>query len=314
MPGGEEDTPIRPFQANVDAGIAAPCPDLPLLQLKEPPIDFTSAPPLTDHIEFNSMARTVEEYKFSGKKALTSVLEQLTSYLQARVASDELELFCLSLHHLFNNLDTLYCHALASLNDSAYAARSISESGYDLYSRQHIWTHLQVIRRVMRSIEPLCKLLATMTSTLLGDLEASDQFRGSGFESWAALGNTTADASWLQMPEDVWEQMEEALCESVGCWQQSLANQPLLVEQFAQSAVPRLTLERLDSLFKGMLESAVALFGDILPGFHLVIWNGDIELAAHLLDLAQQVDHILFLSDRLRDPLLLFLDCFGAIT
>lgn len=313
MPGGEEDTQVSPFQTKIDSRLPAPRSDLPSIQMNVSAMDFMSAPQLTDHIEFSCMAHTVEEYKFAGKQALTSVLEQLTSYLQARVASDELELFCLSLHHLFNNLDTLYCHALVSLNDSAFAAHSISDSGYDLYSRQHIWTQLQVIRRVLRGIEPLCKLLATMTSTLLGDLEDSDQFRGAGFESWAVQGRTVADAPWFQMPEETWEQMVVALSESVGCWQQCLANQPLLAAQFAQSSVPVLTLERLDSLFKGVLECAIALFGDILPGFHLVIWHGDTELAAHLLDLAQQVDQMLFLTEKLRDPLLVFLDCFGAI-
>lgn len=313
MQGGEENTRVRPPQDEAGAEQSASRYDLASIQITSSPADLSSSPVLTDHIEFSSLAHTVEEYKLGGKLALTKILEQLSTYLQVRVASDELELFCLSLQHLFSDLDTLYCHALISLNDSTYAAHSISESSYDLFSRQHIWTQLQVIRRVLRSLEPLCKLLATITATLLGDLENSAPFSDASIEFWEVQGKQADELPWAQLPEEDWEQTVVALCESVGCWQQCLANQPPFATQFSRTIVSPQLLGRLDSLFKSLLECGGALFGDILPGFHLVIWHGDTELAAHLLDLAQQVDQMLFLSQKLRDPLLALLDCFSAV-
>src|SRR5579875_3458832 len=87
---------------------------------------------------------------------------------------------------------------------------------------------------------------------------------------------------------------------------------PSFQEQFPQPALAVYGLTELDTAFAVLLDSAGAIFGDILPNFRLVGPEDSEEISALLFDLMQQSDQMLVQFEVTLEPLTSLLRYFAA--
>ena len=73
------------------------------------------------------------------------------------------------------------------------------------------------------------------------------------------------------------------------------------------------TVSQLDEAFNVLLDSAAAIFGDILPSFQALSTDNDEIIATLLFDLMQQSDQLLIQFDKALEPLYALIDYFSLI-
>ena len=265
------------------------------------------------------------ESVFAGTAGLAVILGQLVACFSGHADVDDLDVLSFSLHHLFCRIDFLYRTVLPGLtkvstSDNSVYARSTSASpsiaglapSDDLLYRQCIWTQLQMIKHVLARMEPLCLLLSDSTACILDALDK----RG---KPLPASGNPDSEEpgqdderEWLHsaVSTERWKHAITALTDSLRDWQQSYNEFAPFIVQFASlmPAVP--SLKQLDVVFNTLLDTANALFGDVLPRLQSV---DDVEATVTLLfDMMQQSDYLVVQFDALREPLHTLIGCFAV--
>jgi hypothetical protein len=95
-------------------------------------------------------------------------------------------------------------------------------------------------------------------------------------------------------------------------WQEQHHKLASFLQQFAQPTLATGSLNELDTAFAILLDSAGAIFGDILPNFRMVGPDDKEEISALLFDLMQQSDQMLVQFEVTLEPLTSLLRHFAA--
>lgn len=264
---------------------------------------------------------------------LATILGQLVAYFNGRADIDDMDVLSFSLHHLFCRVDFLYRKALPALTESTTLAVPVAQAmpadqvrqaparqaqSNPLPWRQRIWLQLQAINRTLDRMEPLCHLLSDATECMLDSFDQTSEIltlaengeplalpvaaqpdQGSEVEGYLQ------GMPLLMVDQQRWDQAFNAVTQSLLAWQkQHQALIPFAV-QFASVAATTPTVVELDAAFATILDSAGAIFGDILPGFRTILAGEGVDaaVAALLFDLMQQSDQLLIQFDTTLEPL-----------
>ena len=271
---------------------------------------------------------------------LAVILGQLVAYFHNRAHIDDLDVLSFCLHHLFCRVDYLYETALprlAALSQSEARAGAPGEYGIStsqatrndarrsVRHRQQVWTQLQTINRTLDRMEPICHLLSDSTECILERFDASTDMVGLiEPEPGDELVGKPTDRPAEQDGEDAvnlvltdagrWDQAFAAITHSLLNWQGNYSKLAPFTVQFAPllQAIP--LLPEIDAALATILDSAGAIFGDILPGFRAILEADEAMIAALLYDLMQQSDHLLVKFDTTLEPMNMLIKYYAVST
>jgi len=214
------------------------------------------------------------------RKWLTMLLEGFFLYFQERAEKNDMEALIFCLHHLYCCIDDLYQSVLPALTTST----AEQQSGSMLSRRYRTWTHLREMQHSLEQIESLYHLLLGTATHILARLDSTSGEKREAKEDLSSLIET-----------EQWQQAYDALTANLHAWQEHNEKRLSFSNIFstmagAASGSSGSSLIQMDSALTLLLDSASAIFGDIVPDFQAVS-QGDDEVAATLLfDLMQQVD------------------------
>lgn len=251
---------------------------------------------------------------------LAVILKQLKTYFNKQANSYDLEALSFSLLHLFNRVDFLYRQALPSLD--RWTVRKQGKRDRELLQRQQIWLQLQAINRTLDRMTPLCHLLSDVIECLLDTLEneevwlrAFDEEKTLQLEQVKSAGK---HRDKQKGPESIesghWERAVTALMDRLLIWQEQHHKLTPFKQQFAQPIPLECGLNELDTAFAVLLDSAGAIYGDILPNFRLFRPEDREEISALLFDLMQQSDQMLVQFEFILEPMARLIRHFGAVS
>ncbi len=268
-----------------------------------------TTPNNTSDIEASSQ-EVADEYA-AGAAGLSAILGQIVAYFSGRVHVDDMDVLSFSLHHLFCHIDYLYHIALPELFNTPSAERSpLSE----LLQRQHLWSQLRTLKHSICRMEPLCNLLSDATNCILDAFDSTSVSTPATAYASAVDMPTGTEQDWLQsLDQERWEQALTTLTASLHSWQHNHNHLPSFAEHFAALASTVPTISQLDEAFNVLLDSAAAIFGDILPSFQALSTANDEAIATLLFDLMQQSDQLLVQFDKALEPLHALIDHFSLI-
>ena len=253
----------------------------------------------------------IDEYRVAGTAALAVLLGQLVGYFSAQADVDDLDVLSFSLHHLFCRLDLLFRQALPSLMQATQSSENGQVPSNYLLARQHTWNHLHIINRTLDRMEPLCHLLSDATECILDAFDSSSSMIvASSSEQPPASSSSSEQQSaneqdWPPaIDQEHWQRALTIITESLMRWEACYQNNASFSTQFAHvTAITASSLSQLDSAFATLLDSAGAIFGDILPSFRTVSLADDAAIAALLFDLMQQSDQLLVQFEITLEPI-----------
>ncbi|MGH2510051.1 MAG: hypothetical protein ACRDHZ_21950 [Ktedonobacteraceae bacterium] len=250
---------------------------------------------------------------------LMSMLQQIETYFDKRVGEHNLETLRFSLDHLFRRVDFLYREALPCLSE-----RAASQLGEETFRRQQTWLQLQAVNRTMDRMTLLCHLLSDAVECLLDTLDNEDLWLCSfqdeitlplkqvqGFARDITQPPTRTAVSSREAGR--WELATTALTDRLLMWQEQHHKLMPFQQQFSPTLSANSSLDELDTAFSVLLDSAGAIFGEILPNFRLVRPEDRTEISALLFDLMQQSDQMLIQFERLLAPLSRLMRSFAAV-
>ena len=172
-------------------------------------------------------------------------------------------------------------------------------------ARQHIWSQLQTINRTLDRMEPLCHLLSDSTECILESFDMTSELILLPQEEEAQQEEgANTEKGWLQITDpERWEQAFSAVTQHLLCWQHNHTSLPSFATQFARLLPTIPALPELDDAFATILDNAGAIFGDILPGFRVLLSSDESMVAALLYDLMQQSDQLLVKFETTLEPM-----------
>jgi len=265
--------------------------------------------PQTDH---------TDQSRFAGAAGLSVILGQLVAYFSGRANVDDMDVLGFSLHHLFCRIDMLYQITLPGILDGSLSLEKHARCAEECLQDQHVWTQLRAIKHTLERVEPLCHLLSDATASILGALDSthgrSIARRYAGTES--SLHND--EQNWLHtLNQERWDMALTAITESLGQWQESYNHLTPFTTQFGHvnniiASIP--TIAQFDTALTVVLDSAGAIFGDIMPGFQAIADEDDEAVATLLFDLMQQSDQLLMQFDSIVEPLQSLIEHFALGT
>ncbi|MBV9228184.1 MAG: hypothetical protein JOZ18_02635 [Chloroflexi bacterium] len=243
----------------------------------------------------------------AGTAALSVILGQMVAYFSGRADVDDMDILSFSLHHLFCRADYLYRTGLPQL----LSAGALTDN---LLCRQDTWSKLGAIQHTIHRMDPLCTLLSDTTRCMLEALDLTSE-RTISFENTVPRLMAMAkedEENWLQsLDQGHWG---EALTTLMGClnyWQQSYNGLAFFARHFAGIVPAEPLATRLDEVFHNILDSAAAVFGEILPGFQAISTGDAAAVATLLFDLMQQADLLLVQFDTALEPLHTLIEHFA---
>lgn len=237
------------------------------------------------------------------------ILGPLKTYFEGHADTDDLAILGFTLHHLFYSIDALYQIVLPELAESLTQAQA-SQTELDTLLYQHrIWTHLREIQRLLERIEPLCHLLNGATTSILNalDIHSSARQQREPVARQDDARQQDEDQPYEQylrvIEQEQWKQTITLLTESLHQWQNYHDQRFSFTIRFAEliTAIP--ALAQTDSALDLLLESAGAIFGDILLNFQAIAPGDDESISTLLLDLMQKADQLLLDVDILLEPM-----------
>lgn len=254
---------------------------------------------------------------------LEIMLTQIEAYFLKQARHHDLEAISFTLRHLFSRVDFLYRQALPELD--AWTSR---EEQREMFLSQQIWLHLQTINRTLDRMAPLCHLLSDVIECLLETLDNEDLWVRTFEEEdtlhlqqvhlpetpFCALVQPGVLAPATVCAPALWERAATTLMDRLLLWQEQHHRLTAFQQQFAQSAPGVVNLSELDAAFAILLDSAGAIFGDILPNFRLVEPEDHDEIGALLFDLMQQSDQMLVQFEVTLGPLTGLLRHFATVS
>jgi hypothetical protein len=271
---------------------------------------------------------------------LAVILGQLVAYFHNRAHIDDLDVLSFSLHHLFCRIDYLYETALPRLAGlvqseagtgmtGAMGATGQAGSHYlphaqHVRHRQQVWTQLQTINRTLDRMEPICHLLSDATECILERFDASTDMIGfleaeAGDEKQDRTTGTDDEEDVMNLVLAMtdagrWDHAFAAIAGSLLSWQEQYSKLSPFTTHFAPllQAIP--LLPEIDAALATILDSAGAIFGDILPGFRAILDCDEAMIAALLYDLMQQSDHLLVKFDTTLEPMNMLIKYYAVST
>jgi hypothetical protein len=259
------------------------------------------------------------------ERELAVILKQIRAYFNQRTRNLDLEALHFSLTHLFSHVDLLYRQALPELNKWTTYEQSATTG--DMLQRQKVWLQLQAINRALDRMAPVCHLLSDVIECLLDTLDREELWlRTIDEEETRLLEQVKSPALSrpiiptprpserpdLIAPEG-WEQAVAALMDRLLVWQEQHNKLVPFEQHFATPILLACNLSELDSAFATLLDSAGAIFGDILPNFRLIRPEDHEEISALLFDLMQQSDQMLAQFELTLEPLTRLIRHFALV-
>jgi hypothetical protein len=259
---------------------------------------------------------------------LAVILSQMVAYFHRRANIDDLDVLSFSLHHLFCRIDFLYEAALPRLAGLAQAEtetpgqEGTPSSRQQMNHTQHVrlreqtWTQLQTINRTLDRMEPMCHLLSDATECILERFDASIDMIG--FLEEEPEGRSKAaepdDDDFQIIDAERWDHALGAITRSLLSWQAQYSKLTPFTTQFAPllQAIPM--LPEIDAALATILDSAGAIFGDILPGFRAMLESDEAMITALLYDLMQQSDQLLMKFDTTLEPMNMLIKYYAVGT
>jgi hypothetical protein len=258
---------------------------------------------------------------------LTIMLTQIEAYFSREASSHDLEAISFSLRHLFSRVDFLYRQALPELEQ--WTTHASSEKNRETVLHQQVWLHLQTVNRTLDRMAPLCHLLSDVIECLLDTLDNEEVWlRTFEEEETLLLQQVQEPTRKLEVPPtsrltkavsepaandgEIWEHSVATLMDRLLIWQEQHHKLASFLQQFGQPTLATSSLNELDTAFAILLDSAGAIFGDILPNFRLVGPGDKEEISALLFDLMQQSDQMLVQFEVTLEPLTSLLRHFAA--
>ena len=260
---------------------------------------------------------------------LTIMLKQIETYFIKQARVHDLETISFSLRHLFSRVDFLYRQALPELEQ--WTTHTPEEKGRETFLHQQIWLHLQSVNRTLDRMAPLCHLLSDVIECLLDTLDNEELWlRTFEEEETLLLQQVQEPTKKLDVPPtarltkavsepasndgEVWEHSVATLMDRLLIWQEQHHKLASFLQQFSRPTLATNSLNELDTAFAILLDSAGAIFGDILPNFRLVGPDDKEEISALLFDLMQQSDQMLVQFEVTLEPLTSLLRHFSAVS
>ncbi|HEY3992592.1 MAG TPA: hypothetical protein VGM01_06885 [Ktedonobacteraceae bacterium] len=257
---------------------------------------------------------------------LTIMLKQIEAYFISQARSHDLEAISFSLRHLFSRVDFLYRQALPNLEQ--WTIHTPEEKGRETFLHQQIWLHLQTVNRTLDRMAPLCHLLSDVIECLLDTLDNEDMWLRTFEEEETLLLQQVEPNKKLEVPPtarltkaisepvanegEAWEHSVATLMDRLLIWQEQHHKLASFLQQFTRPTLATSSLNELDTAFAILLDSAGAIFGDILPNFRLVGPDDKEEISALLFDLMQQSDQMLVQFEVTLEPMTSLLRHFSA--
>ena len=128
--------------------------------------------------------------------------------------------------------------------------------------------------------------------------EASEQI------AQVSQAGQSEERSWQTgVGQERWERAYAAITTGLLSWQEQHHRLAPFTLQFAHLLPIAPSITRLDGTFATLLDSAGAIFGDILPGFRALSSTDEAAIAALLFDLMQQSDQLLVQFEATLEPL-----------
>lgn len=257
---------------------------------------------------------------------LAITLKQIETYFTKQTRTDDLEALSFSLRHLFSRVDFLYRHALPGLEDRvSHAQKQGGNLHQETLQRQRIWLQLQTINRTLDRMAPLCHLLSDTIECLLDTLDDEEIWLRTFDEEDTVLleqvkipatreiEDTTQEQEIDVISLERWDKAVNVLMDQLLLWQELHHRLTPFPQQFSRSQPPDCNLNELDTAFTMLLDSAGAIFGDILPNFRLFKPEDREEIGALLFDLMQQSDQMLMQFEVTLEPLARLLRFFADV-
>lgn len=267
---------------------------------------------------------------FSGEAdaELAIILQQIEAYFDRQAGIHNLETLSFSLRHLFSRVDFLYRQALPGLDRPTVSSQGDGDK--QILRNQQVWLQLQSINRTLDRMAPLCHLLSDVIECLLDTLDNEElwlrpfqeadtlllkQVQAPGKEQPSQQASSQAGSERAGRSEEAerWEQAVNALMDQLLIWQDQHHKLVPFQQHFPPAVLAQNSLSELDSAFAVLLDSAGAIFGDILPNFRLVGPEDREEISALLFDLMQQSDQMLTQFENTLEPLSRLIRHFAAI-
>jgi hypothetical protein len=257
---------------------------------------------------------------------LTVLLKQIEMFFDKQARRHDLEAISFTLCHLFSRVDFLYRQALPDLDK--WAARAREKPG-EAVVHQQVWLHLQAVNRTLDRMAPLCHLLSDVIECLLDTLDNEEIWlRTFEEEETLLLQQVHVSETDLARPPlikraetrvevspdeaEAWDRAVAALMDRLLIWQDHHHKLVPFQQQFAKPTLSGGGLGQLDAAFGILLDSAGAIFGDILPNFRVVGPEDREETSALLFDLMQQSDQMLAQFAASLEPLTSLIRHFAA--
>ncbi|HVB23448.1 MAG TPA: hypothetical protein VNG51_16025 [Ktedonobacteraceae bacterium] len=259
-----------------------------------------------------------DQSRLAGAAGLSVILGQLVAYFSGRANVDDMDVLSFSLHHLFCRIDMLYQVTLPGILDGSLPVEGQEYPSEDCIQDQHVWTQLRVIKHTLVRMEPLCHLLSDATESMLDALDSTNGKSSARMHGTMESSLPDDGQSWLQsLNQERWDLALTAITESLGQWQKSYNHLTPFATQFSHvsevaASVPNIAL--CDAALTVVLDSAGAIFGDIVPGFQAIADEDDEAVATLLFDLMQQSDQLLVQFDSIVEPLQALIEHFALGT
>jgi hypothetical protein len=249
----------------------------------------------------------------SARAGLSALLENVTGYFAGRARVDDIEALNFSLHHLFRQVDYLFCAALPAILEIALTPPGQQPFLDVIRQEQHIWTHLRAVKFSISRVELLCHLLNSAVERLLDELDVTGMAAiVEARDTMPHLFLSEEGTIWQpSLAQERWEQALRTVMTGIGRWHEHYEALPAFAVQFAQIVPTIPTLPHIDEAVSVLLDCAGAMFGDIVPGFQAVSANDDDAVCVLLLDLMQQSDQLQAQFDRAIEPLHALIERFA---
>ena len=255
-----------------------------------------------------------DQSRFAGAAGLSVILGQLVAYFSGRANIDDMDVLGFSLHHLFCRIDMLYRVILPDLLNGSTASEKPERSIEEYIQDQRIWTQLRAIKNTLERMEPLCHLLSDATESILDALDSTNG-KHNARKHAGAEHSLQDEQDWLHtLNQERWDMALTAITESLGQWQESHSRLMPFTTRFIDVVASIPSVSQFDAALTVVLDSAGAIFGDIMPGFQAIADEDDEAVATLLFDLMQQSDQLLVQFDSIVEPLQALIEFFALGT
>lgn len=240
----------------------------------------------------------------SEQRWLATMLRRLEIHCEQRVFAADIQLFKVSLHHIFLSTSKLYQDILPRVTTTIQSMHLPVRGSEELKRKRKIWSNLLVGQRQLERLATLFQLLNSAINGMIDSLDATADTSHAREEQGISPGSerfqSPPESRWQPEIQEQWRRAFAIVSTHIKSWKSYRGT--LSAYAFHLQSMPP-GLDRLDSLFRELLESTCAIYGDILADFQAVLAEDDEMVMTLLLDMMQKADQAIFIIDALMEPL-----------